>query len=101
MTFDPSVINPDDPRPIPHRQVRLWLAQHELSQRQLAMAIGREVSMVGKVLRRQATSAPVWAEIHRFMANPETYQPPQLRDRVLRLKVARAKRLLRRVERLA
>ena len=99
MTFDPSVINPDDPKPIPHRQVRLWLAEHHLSQAQLAVAIGREVSMVGKILRRQATSGPVWTEIHRFMANPETYRRPRLRDRAMALKLARARRLIRRIER--
>jgi hypothetical protein len=57
--------------------------------------------MVGKILRRQATSAPIWAEIHKFMHNPVTYRRPRLRDRALARKVSLAKRLIRRIERSA
>jgi hypothetical protein len=82
MALDARKLNPRDPKPLKQMQVRVWLLEHNLSQRKLARRLGRNVAMVGRVLRGQATSAPIWSEIHRFMLSPETYRPTKRRGTI-------------------
>jgi hypothetical protein len=94
MPFDTRQLNPQAPKPLSQLKVRVWLLEHDLSQRKLAQRLGRNVSLVGRVLRRQVQSAPIWSEIHRFMLDPDSYRPTKRRRTILgaKLKVGKNSR---------
>jgi len=79
MALDTRKLDPRNPKPLDQLKVRVWLLEHDLSQRKLAKRLGRNVQMVGRVLRHQAKSAPIWSEIHRFMLDPAGYRPTKRR----------------------
>jgi hypothetical protein len=94
MTFDMRQLNPQAPKPLSQLKVRIWLLEHNLSQRKLAQRLGRNSNLVGRVLRGQVRSAPIWSEIHRFMLNPDGYRPTKRRRTILgaKLKVGKNSR---------
>jgi hypothetical protein len=89
----------DTIRPIPLPKILAWLRAHKQTQADLAHAIGREPSLVSRVLRGKVKSEPVWAQIHAYKANPTGYRRPTIRS-VRMLKTLRhAQRLLERARR--
>lgn len=78
------------------RRVLAFLRSRGMSQNQLAQAIGRDATLVSKVLRGVVASAPIWAEVEAFMADPDGYKPVAIRDRKQREAISRARALLRR-----
>lgn len=62
--------------PKTQRDVRRALKRLGISQRELARRIGKEPSLVSRVVRGAVTSAVIWSRIHAFLADPEHYTPP-------------------------
>ena len=78
------------------RRVLAFLRARGMSQNELAQALGRDATLVSKVLRGVVASAPIWAEVEAYMTAPDTYKPASIRVRKQREAISRARALLRR-----
>jgi hypothetical protein len=82
MPFDVRTLNPENPKPLDYLKIRVCLLERNLSVRKLAHRLRRNAHLVGRVLRGQTQSRPIWSEVHRFFLDPEGYRPTTRRRTV-------------------